>query len=106
MESTVAYERLTLIMASVISCLTQHPLPLQTGDSPACLFFWMKSWRAHLRVARHDGVVAIIIQRGRDRVQGAGSVSVAADPVVLAALGDLFAIFEPVDLPHKTANLR
>lgn len=53
---------------------------------------------AHLRVARHDGVVAIIIQRGSSRVQGAGSIWLAADPVVLAPLGDLLSIFKPVDL--------
>lgn len=31
-------------------------------------------------------------------MQGAGSVHVAADPVVFAPLGDLLAVLEPVDL--------
>lgn len=53
---------------------------------------------AHLRVARHDGVVAVVIERGCSGVQRAGSISVTADPVVLAPLGDLLAIFKPVDL--------
>lgn len=53
---------------------------------------------AHLGVARHDGVVAIVVQRSRHRVQRAGAVSVSADPVVLAPLGDLLAVLEPVDL--------
>ncbi len=52
----------------------------------------------HLRVASHDGVVAVIIQRGCSCVQGAGAVSITADPVVFAPLGDLLAIFEPVHL--------
>lgn len=59
----------------------------------------------HLGVARHDGVVAVVIQRGRGSVQRAGSVGVAADPVVFAPLGDLLAIFKPVDLRHKTRRL-
>lgn len=39
-------------------------------------------------------------------MQGAGPVSVAADPVVLAPLGDLLAIFEPVDLGHATRQIK
>lgn len=57
---------------------------------------------AHLRVACHDGVVAVIIQRGCSCVKGAGAIGFTADPVVLASLRDLLAIFEPVDLLRKT----
>lgn len=116
----VAHERLTLRRALVISCLIQRPLPLRAGDRRvyALLFFLMKRCRefttifylvqpsAHLRVACHDGVVAVIIQWGCGGVQGAGPVSVAADPVVLAPLGDLLAIFEPVDLGHATRQIK
>lgn len=72
----VARERLTLRRALVISCLIQRPLPLPAGDRGVCalLFFLMKRCSeftiifylvqpsAHLRVACHDGVVAVIIQ--------------------------------------------
>lgn len=61
---------------------------------------------AHHRVACHDGVVAIVIQRGCSSVQGAGSIRVTADPVMLASLGDLLAIFKPVNLQHKIRKKR
>lgn len=112
----VAHERLNLITALVISCLIQHPL--QAGDEPECAFLWKGAqsflsyflfcfcfFFAHLRVACHDGVVAIIVQWGCNGVQRAGSISVAADPVVLAPLGDLLAVFEPVDLWDKTYDI-
>lgn len=78
---------LTLVGSLVTSCLTQHPFPQFS--------FWAA---AHQGVSGHDGVVAIVVQRGRHRVQGAGAVHVAADPVVFAPLGDLLAVLEPVDL--------
>lgn len=39
-------------------------------------------------------------------MQGAGPVSVSADSVVLAPLGDLLAVFEPVDLWRKIGKSR
>lgn len=93
----VAHVRLTLIRALVTSCLIQHPLPPRFFPS---MFFFLHRC-AHHGVSGHDGVVAVVVQRGRHGVQGAGSVGVAADPVVLAPLGDLLAVFEPVDLRHE-----
>lgn len=37
-------------------------------------------------------------------MQGTGPVGVPADPVVLAPLGDLFAVLEPVNLGHETSS--
>lgn len=62
----------------------------------ACVFYLT----AHLGVSCHDGVVAVIVERGRRCVQGAGPIGLSADPVVLAPLGDLLAVFEPVDLQY------
>lgn len=59
----------------------------------------------HLRVACQDGVVAVIVQGGCSSVQGAGSIRLSADPVVLAPLRDLLTIFKPVDLQHKIIQL-
>lgn len=63
--------------------------------------FSCSCFSAHLRIACHDGVVAVVIQGGCNGVKRAGPIGVAADPVVLAPLGDLLAVFEPVDLRHK-----
>lgn len=38
-------------------------------------------------------------------MQGAGSIRISADPVVLAPLRDLLTIFKPVDLQHKIIQL-
>lgn len=57
------------------------------------------------RIASHDGVVAIVIQRGSGRVQGAGTVRISTDAVVLAPFGDLFSIFKPVHLQTHTHTL-
>ena len=120
----------TLIRAVVISCLIHRPLPLRargcylnthysltnerwhvvqepnrTFSHISCCVFcsFPRSLypSAHLRVSCHDGVVAVVVQRGRGRVQVARSIRITADPVVLAPLGDLLAIFEPVDLWNK-----
>ena len=56
----------------------------------------------YLWVGSHDGVVAVIVQQGGGGVQGTGSVRVAADPVVLTPLGDLLAVFKPVNLHTHT----
>lgn len=56
------------------------------------------------RVASHDGVVAVVIQRGSGCVQGAGTVRISADAVVLAPFGDLFSIFKPVNLHRHKAT--
>lgn len=54
------------------------------------------------RIARHDSVVAIVIQRGRGCVQSARPIWISTDAVVVAPFWDLFSIFEPVHLNgHK-----
>lgn len=65
---------------------------------------FLRGATSHLGVSRHDGVVAVVVQRGGGGVQRAGPVGLAADPVVLAPLGDLLAVFEPVDLRGGAAG--